>query len=386
MRADWLPMFQYQLNHRFFAQVPEGLEELAGQELGELGAERVRTSYRGIYFDAGKTDLYRINYGARLTTRVLAPLITFRCHSSDYLYKKSKEISWEEFFSPDQTFAVFANVVHSKIHHSQYAALRLKDAVADSFRERFDKRPSVKKIDPDVWIGLYIEHDNATVSLDTSGGSLHRRGYREEGGEAPMQEITAAAVIRLSEWDGSKPLYDLMCGSGTLLSEALMTYCRIPGGYMRKRFGFQLLPDYDETLWFAVKQEMDGAMREPARGLISGSDLAGEAIDSARKNMMDLPYGDRVALRVTDFRAIRELPDRVILCNPPYGIRLDRDRDLSSFYRDLGDFLKQKCLDSSAFVYFGNREWIAHVGLKPSWKKPLMSGGLDGRLVKYEIY
>jgi putative N6-adenine-specific DNA methylase len=379
-------MFQYQLNHRFFAQVPEGLEELAGLELMELGAERVRASYRGIYFDAGMADLYRINYGARLTTRVLAPLMTFRCHSSDYLYKKSKELPWGEFFSPDQTFAVFANVTQSKIHHSQYAALRLKDAVVDSFRERFDKRPSVKKIDPDVWIGLYIERDNATISLDTSGGSLHRRGYREESGEAPMQEITAAAMIRLSEWDGSKPLYDLMCGSGTLLSEALMAYCRIPGGYMRKKFGFQFLPDYDETLWFAVKQELDGSMREPAERLISGSDLAGEAIASARRNLMDLPYGDRVSLKVTDFRAIRELRDRVILCNPPYGIRLDRNRDLSSFYRDLGDFLKQKCLGSSAFVYFGNREWISHVGLKPSWRKPLKSGGLDGRLVKYELY
>jgi putative N6-adenine-specific DNA methylase len=386
VRAEWRPMFQYQLNHRFFAQVPAGIEELAGQELVELGAERVRTSYRGIYFDAGKTDLYRINYGARLATRVLAPLITFRCHSPDTLYKKSKEISWEKFFSADQTFAVFANVTQSKMHHSRYAALRLKDAVADSFRERFDKRPSVKKIDPDVWIGLYIEHDTATISLDTSGGSLHRRGYREEGGQAPMQEIAAAAVIRLSEWDGSRPLYDLMCGSGTLLSEALMTYCRIPGGYRRKRFGFQFLPDYDETLWFAVKQDLDRAMREPAEGLISGSDLAREAIDSAGRNMMDLPYGDRVSLRVADFRSIRELRDRVILCNPPYGIRLDRGRDLSSFYRDLGDFLKQKCLGSWAFVYFGNREWIAHVGLKPSWKKPLKSGGLDGRLVKYEIY
>ena len=386
MRIGWVPMLQYQLNHRFFAQVPQGIEELAAEELGELGAERVRISYRGIYFDAGKADLYRINYAARLTTRVLAPLITFRCHSSDYLYSKSKEIRWDEFFSSDQTFAVFANVTHSKIHHSQYAALRLKDAVVDSFRERFDKRPSVKKIHPDVWIGLYIEHDNATISLDTSGGSLHRRGYREEGGEAPMQEITAAAMIRLSEWDGSQPLYDLMCGSGTLLSEALMAYCKIPGGYNRKRFGFQLLPDYDETLWLAVKQKLDGAMREPAEGLISGSDLAGEAIDSAKRNLMDLPYGNRVVLRVTDFRAIRELPDCVILCNPPYGIRLNRDSDLSSFYRDLGDFLKQKCLGSSAFVYFGNRGWIAHVGLKPSWKKPLMSGGLDGRLVKYEIY
>ena len=379
-------MFQYQLNHRFFVQVPEGIEELAGQELAELGAERVRASYRGVYFDAGKAVLYRVNYGARLATRVLAPLLTFRCHSSDYLYKKSKEISWEEFFTTDHTFAVFANVTNSKIRHSQYAALRLKDAVADSFRERFNKRPSVKKIDPDVWIGLYIERDNATISLDTSGGSLHRRGYREEGGEAPMQEITAAAVVRLSEWDGSKPLYDLMCGSGTLLSEAFMAYCRIPGSYRRERFGFQFLPDYDEPVWLAVRKEMDGAMREPADGLISGSDLSDEAIASARKNMMDLPYGDRVHLKVADFRSIAELRDRVILCNPPYGIRLERDRDLGPFYRNLGDFLKQRCLGSSAFIYFGNREWIAHVGLKPSWKKVLKSGGLDGRLVKYEIY
>jgi putative N6-adenine-specific DNA methylase len=149
-------MFQYQLNHRFFAQVPEGLEELAARELLDLGAKRVRTSYRGIYFDADKADLYRINYSARLTTRVLAPLITFRCHNPDYLYRKSREIRWDEFFSSDQTFAVFANVTHSKIHHSQYAAFRLKDAVVDSFRERFDMRPSVQKIDR-MWIGLYID-------------------------------------------------------------------------------------------------------------------------------------------------------------------------------------------------------------------------------------
>jgi len=379
-------MFHYQLNHRFFAQVPEGIEELAGQELAELGAERVRPSYRGVYFDASKAALYRINYGARLATRVLAPLLTFRCHSSDYLYKKSKEVSWEEFFTADHTFAVSANVTQSKIHHSQYAALRLKDAVVDSFRERLGKRPSVNKNDPDVRIGLYIERDKATISLDASGGSLHRRGYRDEGGEAPMQEVTAAAMIRLSEWDGSKPFYDLMCGSGTLLSEALMAYCRIPGSCRRERFGFQFLPDYDEPLWLAVKKEMDGAMREPGHDLISGSDIAEQAVASARKNIRALPYGDRVSLKVADFRSITELRDRVILCNPPYGIRLDRDRDLGPFYRDLGDFLKQRCLGSSAFIYFGNREWIGHVGLKPSWKKALKSGGLDGRLVKYEIY
>ncbi|MCU0595096.1 MAG: class I SAM-dependent RNA methyltransferase [Desulfobacterota bacterium] len=379
-------MFQYQLNHRFFAQVPEGIEELAARELVELGAERAHPSYRGVYFDAGKAVLYRVNYGARLATRILAPLTSFRCHSTDYLYRKSKEISWEEFFTADQTFAVFANVTHSKIHHSQYAALRLKDAVADAFKERCGTRPSVSRGDPEVWIGLYVEHDRATISLDTSGGSLHRRGYREEGGEAPMQEIIAAAVIRLSEWDGSRPLYDLMCGSGTLLSEALMAFCRIPAGYRRPRFGFQFLPDYEAPLWLSVKKEMDGAMQEPRRGLISGSDIAEEAVATAMKNLTDLPYGDRVRLTVGDFRSIPDLGGRVILCNPPYGIRLDRGRDLGPLYRDLGDFLKQRCSGSSAFVYFGNREWIGHVGLKPSWKKPLKSGGLDGRLVKYEMY
>jgi len=247
-------------------------------------------------------------------------------------------------------------------------------------------RPSVKRNDPDVWIGLYMERDNATISLDTSGGSLHRRGYREEGGEAPMQEIIAAAVIKLSEWDGSKPLYDLMCGSGTLLSEALMAHCRIPGSFKRERFGFQFLPDYDEPLWLAVRKEMDEAMQEPADSLISGSDLSAQAVAMARRNMMDLPFGDRVSLKVTDFRAIPKLQNQVILCNPPYGLRLDRGRDLGPLYRDLGDFLKQRCAGSSAFIYFGKREWIAHVGLKPSWKKVLKSGGLDGRLVKYEIY
>jgi putative N6-adenine-specific DNA methylase len=201
-----------------------------------------------------------------------------------------------------------------------------------------------------------------------------------------MQEITAAAVIKLSEWDGSRPLHDPMCGSGTLLSEALMSYCRIPCGIRRERFGFQFLPDYDEFLWSAVKREQEAAIRELPEGLITGSDLAGEAIARAKKNLADLPYGERVSLKVADFRSIPELRGRVIICNPPYGIRLDRNRDLGSLYRGLGNFLKQRCLGSSAFVYFGNREWIAHVGLKPSWKKELKSGGLDGRLVKYEIH
>ncbi|MGE5842262.1 MAG: THUMP domain-containing class I SAM-dependent RNA methyltransferase, partial [Deltaproteobacteria bacterium] len=362
-------MFEYQINHRFFAQVQQGIEELAGQELKELGAERVSPSYRGLYFDADMAALYRINYAARLTTRVLAPLATFRCHSPDYLYRKSKEIPWKDFFTPDHTFAVFANVTHSKIHHSQYGALRLKDAVVDSFKERFSKRPSVRRIDPDVWIGLYIENDKATVSLDTSGGSLHRRGYREEGGQAPMQEVTAAAIVRLSEWDRSRPLYDPMCGSGTLLSEALMAYCRIPAGYRRERFGFQFLPDHDDRLWSTVKKEMDEAVREPSHGLISGSDVSGEAVARARKNLAELPSGDRVGLKVADFRSLPEIRDAVILCNPPYGIRLDRNKDLGPFYRDFGDFLKQRCQGSSAFIYFGNREWVACLGLKPSWKK-----------------
>jgi putative N6-adenine-specific DNA methylase len=379
-------MFEYQERRRFFAQTSGGMEELAALELSELGASDIRTSYRGLRFQAQMETLYRINYRARLLTRVLAPLKTFHCHNTEYLYRQVKGVDWSSLFTPDHAFAVFSTVSHSAIKHSRYAALCVKDGIADHFRERFQSRPSVRREDPDLWINLHIENNLATLSLDTSGGSLHRRGYRQETVEAPIQETLAAAIVRIVAWDGHRKLWDPFCGSGTLLAEALMDYCRIPAGFLRRRFGFECLPDFDRTLWRHVKEEEKRRIRTLPENLMAGSDVSPAAVKAARVNLQKLPFGDKIALGIRDFRNIPSLEGAVVVCNPPHGIRLRNGPNISLFYKMLGDFFKQRCKGSSIFIYVGNRELIPHIGLKPSWKKALPSGGLDGRLVKFEMY
>ena len=201
-----------------------------------------------------------------------------------------------------------------------------------------------------------------------------------------MQEVVAAAVLAIAGWDRRTPLYDPMCGSGTLLCEALMLACNIPAGFLKTGFGFAFLPDFDRRLWRKVKKEADQRVTSLEKGLIGGSDVARQAVLAADKNCRTLPGGENVAVACADFTSLPGLENRIIVCNPPYGIRLKDQGDLEAFYRSLGDSLKQRCRGSSAFIYFGNREMLKHVGLKPSWKKPLRNAGLDGRLVKYELY
>jgi putative N6-adenine-specific DNA methylase len=379
-------MLEYQERHRFFAQSSGGIDDLAALELTELGALNVRTAYRGLYFEAQKETLYRINYCARLLSRVLAPLKTFHCHNTDYLYRQVKGLPWSSLLTPDQTFAVFATVSHSAVKHSGYAALCVKDGIADHFSERFGSRPGVRRDDPDLWINLHIENNLASISIDTSGGSLHRRRYRQETVEAPMQETVAAAIVRIVAWEGRKKLWDPFCGSGTLLAEAMMNYCKIPSGFLRRRFGFEALPDFDRILWTRVREEETGRIRPLPENLMAGSDVSPGAVKAARLNLKNLPFGDRISLTVTDFRNLPNLEDGVVVCNPPHGRRLKHDEDIAFFYKALGDFFKQKCKNSSVFLYLGGRELIPHIGLKPAWKKAMPSGGLDGRLVKFEIY
>lgn len=379
-------MYEYQKNNRYFAQIADGIKELGAEELSELGAQKISPAYRGIYFDADRKTLYRINYCTRLVTRVLAPLVWFTCHTTDRLYKKAKQINWTEFIAPDNTFAVFANVSNSKIRNSQYASLRLKDGIVDSIREATGQRPDIDTRDPDIWLNLHIQNDKAVISLDTSGGSLHRRGYRKDSVEAPMQETVAAAIIRHTDWNGDVPLHDPMCGSGTLLCEALMHYCKIPSGIFRNLFGFESLPDYDKPLWTKLRKSLDRNIRELPEGLISGSDSSGKAVEVARSNLQNIRHGEKVRINITDFRKGSGLGNGIIITNPPYGIRMKDMKHPDLLYKELGDYLKQKCKGSTAYIYFGERNFIKKIGLKPSWKKPLKSGGLDGRLVKYELF
>lgn len=377
-------MYKYQEFGRYFAQIAGGTEELGAEELEELGGHDTAAAYRGVYFDADPSALYRINYCSRLATRILAPLTSFGCHDADYLYRTARNVDWSDFMSVDRTFAIFSNVSHSKISHSKYAALRLKDAIVDQFREQSGRRPSVDTRDPHVWFNLYIENNHATISLGTSGGSLHRRGYRTESVEAPMQETVAAAIIRLTGWEGERPLHDPMCGSGTLLAEALMHYCRVPAGYVRDGFGFEALPDFDAAVWHQVKSEADGRIRPLPAGLISGSDADPKAVHAARRNLQNLPSGEQVDVRVRDFRKLGPVEDATLVLNPPYGVRTGDD--VEELYRQIGDFLKQQCTGSTAYIYVGEPELLKSVGLRSSFKKPLVNGALEGRLAKYEIY
>jgi putative N6-adenine-specific DNA methylase len=386
--------YEYQKSGRFFAQTADGLEELAAAELARLGAADARAAFRGVYFTADHESLYRVNYTSRLATRVLAPLLTFDCHSAKYLYKTAGSIDWPDFFGTRNTFAVTANVSNSAIRHSQYAALRLKDAVADQFRERRGRRPNVDPQDPDVWISLYINNNRAVISFDTSGGSLHRRGYRLESVEAPMQETVAAAAVEWSGWDGSRPLYDPMCGSGTLVCEAMMSYCRIPAGYLRARagsgrgaggFGFGRLPDFRHEAWRSVRGAADREIRPLPEGLIGASDADPAAVSAARTNAAALPGGESIRFVIKKFQDLPPMENTTILCNPPYGLRIDK-AGAGGLVKEFGDFLKQHCRGSEAYIYLGKRELVKQVGLRTSWKKPLKSGGLDGRLVKYELY
>ncbi|MFZ5564214.1 MAG: THUMP domain-containing class I SAM-dependent RNA methyltransferase [Thermodesulfobacteriota bacterium] len=379
--------YVYQQEGWYVARIEDSFKEAGIQELAALGALDIEPMSRGIRFSADKGTLYKINYASRLLSRCLAPLAVFPCDSADELYRAGKAIRWTDFFIKGRTFAVTSDTADSEVSHARYAALRLKDAIADYFAENTGRqRPDVDTRNPDIRVDVTILENRAMICIDTSGESLHKRGYREASVSAPMQETVAAAIIHFSGWDRRVPLYDPMCGSGTLLCEALMVACNIPAGILRTAFGFQVLPDFDPSLWKQVRREADSGISELPEGLIAGSDIDEAAVSAAKTNLMGLHSGSRVSVTRQDFRDIPNLENRVIIANPPYGIRMGADRDLDLFYRQLGDFLKQKCRGSVAWIYFGDRAYIKKVGLKTAWKRPLRAGGLDGRLVQYILY
>lgn len=380
-------LFAYRRNGRFFAQIGEGMEEAGAKELVELGGTEPVLAYRGVHFGAADFDtLCRINYQSRLCTRILAPLITFDCHSTKYLYKTAYALPWEDLLDVSGTFAISATVGNSAISHSKYAALCLKDAMADRYRERFGHRPDVDRDNPDLQLNLHIDQNRAVISLDTSGFSLHRRGYRRESVAAPMQETLAAAIISMSGWDGSRPLVDPFCGSGTLLCEALMRQARIPAGYFRERFGFEVLPEFDRAIWERERRRMDAEIRAVPAGLIRGSDLDRQAVAAARTNLNLLPGGKEIGVRRAAFADLEPIEDSLIVANPPYGIRMG-DRDgTAALMKEFGSFLKHRCRGSEVFLYFGKREMLKMIGLHPAAKKPLNNGGLEGVLARYLMY
>jgi len=397
-------MYEYQKNQKYFAQVTGSLEKYAAIELEILGTKVLSESHRGLRFSCDKETLYKVVYCSRLIQRVLAPLLSMQCHSEKYLYQQAfHNIDWTNLFSLEQCFSIITNVNNSNIQNSLYAGQILKDAICDKFKQKYGKRPNFKPKDGDVVINLYINDNWATISYDVFGISLHKRGYRKESTAAPLQETIAAAIVQIINTQNNlkklslssaptnsnrrsvTPIFDIMCGSGTILAEALMAHCDIPAGYLRNDNTIKYMPDYDDKLWEKVKKNENNKIKPLDKHILFGSDISKECIEITKTNLKNLPYYENIVLETSPFQNLSLIKNRIIVCNPPYGIRMGNTNDIKKLYNDLGDFLKQKCTSSIAYILCGKPDLLPELRLRIHSKKTLKNGDIDTKLAKVII-
>lgn len=371
---------------RLTAKTLSGLEETLAAELSSLGAADVWPGNRAVEFSGNKQLLYHANLWCRTATRILLPIAAFDASGSDRLYNGVAAIDWGPYLDPDMTLAVDAVAIESAFDNSLFVAQRVKDAIVDQFRKRNGKRPSVDADNPDLRINIHIHGPKATLSLDSSGGPLTRRGYRTEGGKAPLSEVLAAGIIRLTGWDMAMPLIDPMCGSGTIVIEAAMAARDMAPGLLRKQFGFMRWKDYDESLHRQLVRQARQAVKPDLPIEIVGSDIDRRAIDEAKANARRAGVEGNIRFEVKPFdKQIPPPPPGMAVINPPYGERL-AVKDIETFYQSFGDTLKQKYEGYTAYILSGNPEAAGHVGLRTSRRIKLFNGPLECRLLRFEMY
>lgn len=372
---------------RYFATVARGLEPLAAEELASLGADSVEPGFCGVAFGGDRALLYRANLWARLPFRILMTLGTVPAANADRLYQGVQSINWEPFLTPDQTLAVTATGKNSHLNHTHYTALQVKNAIVDQQRQHWGERSGVDTEAPDVRINVHIEQHQAVVSLDSSGSSLHRRGYRPAMGKAPLKESLAAAILKLTGWQPDLPLIDPLCGSGTLPLEAALMGLNIAPGLFRSHFGFETWQDYDFDLWQRLIQEAEDAQQPALAVPIVGCDRDPDTLQQARTNAQTCGVDQQIAFQLKDLAQVEPPADHgILVCNPPYGERLGKDEDLGSLYKLLGDVLKQRFKGWKAYVLSGNKALSKHIGLKSSRRFPLNNGSIPCQLMEYELY
>jgi putative N6-adenine-specific DNA methylase len=373
--------------NQYFATVARGLETLAAQELEQLGASTVVPGFCGVAFTGDRTLLYRVNLWARLPFRILMKLHEFPCQNADDLYRGIQTINWSQYLTPELTLAVHATGKSEQLNHTHFTALQVKKAIVDQQQERLGDRSNVDPQSPDVQINLHIERDVCTVSLDSSGKSLHRRGYRPAVGAAPLKESLAAALIQLSGWQLEQMFYDPLCGSGTLPLEASLKALNIAPGLFREQFGFETWLDADLPLLENLIREAETSQRDNLVAPIWGSDRDDNVIQQAIHNATQCGVLDHIYFAAIELEDVAAPADSgVVFCNPPYGERLGQDIDLGAFYKQLGNVLKQRFKGWTAFVLSGNKELAQSIGLKSSQRFPVYNGTLPCQLMKYELY
>ena len=361
-----------------------GLEEILAGELIALGANDVQIGRRMVSFTGDKELLYKANFHCRTALRVLKPIYRFKAKDADKVYEEVKKVAWENYLSLNTTFAIDSVIYSDDFNHSKFVAYKTKDAIVDYFMEKEGKRPSVRVNNPDLYINIHISHNDCTLSIDSSGESLHKRGYRIEQTEAPLNEVLAAGMILKTGWKGDSAFVDPMCGSGTLLIEAAMIALNIAPGMHRKGFAFEKWIDFDQELFDNIYN--DESKEREFDFKCYGSDISPMAIEVAQKNVRNAGLNKYVELQVKPFQQFTEAPQPgILITNPPYGERIS-SRDLMGLYGMIGERLKHAFKDYKAWILSYKDECFDKIGLRPAEKIKLMNGSLECEYRCYEIF
>jgi len=374
--------------YSMLAKTFKGLEEVLAQELIELGANDVLIERRAVSFRGDKALMYRANLCLRTASRVLVPIASFKVRDTDALYARALALDWSAYMRVDSTFAIDATVYSETFRNSRFVTYRVKDAIADYWQQKAGKRPNVKVTDPDLYINVHVADEQVTISLDSSGESLHKRGYRVANTEAPVNEALAAGMLLLAGWKGQSDFYDPMCGSGTLPIEAALIARNIAPGIFRQSFAFEKWPDFDAELWNDIYN--DDSQERPFHHTIYGSDASFYAIQQAAKNVKAAGVARDVSLKQIRIEELKmeSLAFRggLVMINPPYGERLKSNKEMEDLYSAIGSALKHQFAGATAWIISSNAEAMKCIGLKPSKKLRLLNGELDCQFNKYELF
>ena len=361
-----------------------GLENVLAQELTQLGANNIQIGRRMVAFTGNQEMMYRANFQLRTAIRILKPIAHFKAHSAEDMYDEVRKIDWSQYIEQGKTFSVDSVVYSEEFRNSRFVTYKVKDAIVDQFREATGTRPNISVSNPDIRLNIHIAEDQATLSLDSSGESLHRRGYRQESVEAPLNEVLAAGMILMSGWKADTDFIDPMCGSGTLLIEAALIARNINPGVFRKAFAFEKWPDFNQELFDTIYN--DDSQERDFTHHIYGYDVDMKAVNTARLNVKAAGFSQTVTVEQQDFKDFKKPAEKsIIMTNPPYGERISTP-DLLGTYKMIGERLKHEFGGNEAWILSYREECLEQIGLKPSIKIPLYNGSLECEFRKYALF
>lgn len=368
---------------KIIAKTFKGLEEVLAKEIEALGGKEITMLNRGVQFNGNKELLYSSNYNLRTAIRLLTPIFQFKARTQEEFYDKIYAHNWDHYLNVDDTFAIDAVCFSQVFTHSKYLAYKTKDAIADKFRETHDKRPNVNVLNPTVRINVHLYEENFTISLDSSGDSLHKRGYRVDAGEAPLNEVMAAGLVLLSGWDGEKPLLDPMCGCGTIAIEAARYALNLPPHVDDRGFGFMTWKNFDLELWNQVKTQSNKPKDKIPN--IYARDINLGMVKKTKTNAISADVFEHITIERKDFFKSYTNEELTIITNPPYDLRIKLD-DINQFYKKMGDTVKHMYKNCSAWIFSGNIDALKSFGLKTSKRFSMMNSQIESKFHRFDSY